>query len=98
MDISIAPAVVLPRPPWPGVLTVFSPELAEVFHWLAPMRSRPALLANVRQRQAERGDAGLRGRVDVGHAAGLVDGEAGGAVRDLDRDSGAAALPAASTA
>ena len=45
LDISIAPAVVLPRPPWPGVLTVLSPELAEVFHWLAPMRSRPALFA-----------------------------------------------------
>src|SRR3954454_1033493 len=47
LDISTAPAVVVPAPPWPGVLTVLVPELAEVVHLLPPWRSRPAALENV---------------------------------------------------
>ena len=47
LDISIAPAVVTPRPATPGVFCVLTPELAEATHWLAPVRSRPDGFENV---------------------------------------------------
>src|SRR3954453_543939 len=47
LDISTAPAVVVPRPSTPGVLTVFGPELADVTQRLPPSRSRPAAFENV---------------------------------------------------
>ena len=46
-DISIAPAVVTPRPAMPGVFWVFRPEFAEATHWFAPVRSRPDGFENV---------------------------------------------------
>src|SRR3954462_15053107 len=46
-DISIAPAVVTPRPAMPGVFCVLTPEMAEATHWLAPVRSRPDAFENV---------------------------------------------------
>src|SRR3954454_22330576 len=47
LDISTAPACVMPVPPPPGVLTLFWPELAETVQVLPPLRSRPEALENV---------------------------------------------------
>src|SRR3954469_12993416 len=46
LDISTAPAVMVPAPPPPGWLTVGVPEFADVIHRLPPWRSRPAAFGN----------------------------------------------------
>src|SRR3954453_22494091 len=55
LDISTAPACVVPVPPTPGVLTVFVPEVAETVQVLPPLRSRPDALVNVASGRRESG-------------------------------------------